>query len=76
MKYAIVVSVFKTEFGPIVFKGNLADNIKAARELGYDAVELAVKNPESVDVEALKKILEEYSIPALTIGTGHFLTRV
>lgn len=70
MKYAIVVSIFKTEFGPIVFKGNLADNIKLASNLGYDAVEFAVKNPESVDIEALKKILEQYNIPALTFGTG------
>ena len=70
MKYAIVVSVFKTKFGPIVFKENLEENIRAASKLGYDAVELAVKNPEAVDADALKKILKEYNIPALTFGTG------
>ncbi len=70
MKCAIVVSVFKTKFGPIVFKENLEENIKAASSLGYDAVELAVKNPESVDVKSLQDILKAYNMPALTFGTG------
>jgi len=70
MKCAIVVSVFKTKFGPIVFKENLEENIKAASSFGYDAVELAVKNPESVDVKSLQDILKAYNMPALTFGTG------
>jgi len=70
MKYAIVVSVSKTEFGPIVFRGNLEENIKLVKKLGYEAVELAVKEPEKIDVFKVKNLLEESNLKAITFGTG------
>lgn len=70
MKYAIVVSVFKTGFGPIVFSGSLDENIKRAAQIGYDGVELAIKKPEDINVNELKNILKTHNLTALTFGTG------
>ncbi len=70
MKYAIVVSVSKTGFGPIVFRENLEENIIKVKNLGYDAVELAVKNPKNVEVGKVKNLLEVNKLSAITLGTG------
>ena len=70
MKYALVVSVAKTKFGPIVFKGDLEENINKVKKAGYDAVELAVRQPELVDVIKVKKLLEKNKLNVLTFGTG------
>ena len=70
MKYALVVSVTKTKFGPIVFKGDLEENLTKVKKAGYDAVELAVRQPELVDVIKVKKLLEKNKLNVLTFGTG------
>ncbi len=41
MKYVIVISVSKTKFGPVVFRGNLNENIVKASKMGYKGVEFA-----------------------------------
>jgi len=70
MKYAIVVSVFKTGFGPIVFRESLDENIKKAGRIGYDGVELAIKRPGDINVNELKDTLKTNNLTALTFGTG------
>ena len=70
MKYAIVISVSKTSFGPIVFREDLKRNIIKAKKIGYDGVELAVKKPELINVNEVKKILEEAGMSILAVGTG------
>lgn len=70
MKFAIVVSVSKTGFGPIVFRENLEENIIKVKKLGYDAVELAVKNPDKVKVDKVKSLLQKNNLDAITLGTG------
>ena len=57
MKYAIVISVAKTKFRPIVFKEDLRKNMLEARIIGYDGIEFAVR--ESKDIKAgVKKFLD------------------
>jgi 5-keto-L-gluconate epimerase len=70
MKYAIVISVSKTSFGPIVFREDLKKNIIKAKKIGYNGVELAVKKPELINVNEVKKIIEETDISILAVGTG------
>lgn len=70
MKYAIVISVSKTKFGPVVFRGDLLQNITKAYKLGYNAVELAVKDPDAVNVKEVSKLLQEYNLVIPAIGTG------
>lgn len=70
MKYGIVISVSKTKFGPIVFKENLAENIVKAASMGYDGVELAIRNPEALKIPEVDKLIKRYKIEVLAIGTG------
>ncbi|MES0341723.1 MAG: 5-keto-L-gluconate epimerase, partial [Candidatus Humimicrobiaceae bacterium] len=70
MKYGIVISVSKTKFGPVVFKENLSENIVKASEMGYDGVELAIRNPEAVDRDEVARLTEKYGLEVLSIGTG------
>jgi len=70
MKYSIVISVSETKFGSVVFRENLLENIAKAYQFGYDAVELAVKNPEIIDYNKLVNSLNKYSLSIPAIGTG------
>jgi 5-keto-L-gluconate epimerase len=70
MKYGIVISVSKTKFGPIVFKENLAENIKEASNLGYSGVELAIRKPEVIKINEVDKFLRKYSMEIISVGTG------
>jgi len=70
MKYGIVISVSKTKFGPVVFREDLKNNILLASKIGYDAIELAVKNPGEVNIIEVKGLLEEYNLTIPAIGTG------
>ena len=70
MKYSIVISVSKTKFGPVVFRENLLGNITKAHQLGYDAVELAVRDPEIIDHKKLMNLLSKYNLTVPAIGTG------
>jgi 5-keto-L-gluconate epimerase len=70
MKYSIVISVSKTRFGPVVFRDNLIENMKKAKNIGYDAVEFAVREPESVDIPKVKKELEKNDLFVPAVGTG------
>lgn len=72
MKTSFAISVQQTDFGAIA-KGDAAELISHAKAVGYDAVELAVRDPGAVDVAGLKAILGD--TPVSAIGTGQaFLT--
>ena len=70
MKYGIVISVSNTKFGPVVFKENLTDNIIKAANLGYDGVELAIRDPKALKIDDVCKLLEKYKLTVSSIGTG------
>ncbi len=70
MKKAVVLSTSDAEFSALSFKGDLVDGIKRAKELGYDGVEIAIRDPRTVKVDDIKKIADENQINIVAIGTG------
>ena len=70
MKLSIVVSTQPASFSAVAFKGQLAENIAKVHKLGYDGVELAVRDPKILDRIALKSLLSQYDLPVPAIGTG------
>jgi sugar phosphate isomerase/epimerase len=70
MKYGIVISAESTDFGELILKGHLEENIKKAGEIGYDGIELAVKNPDRLNLLELHKMLEDNQLEMPVIGTG------
>ena len=74
LKFSVVVTGGDAVFQALTFKGKLEDGIKMASELGYDAVELALRDPSSLDLENLQGLLKKYSLQVSAIGTGRAYT--
>lgn len=70
MQKCIVVSTPDAEFSALAFKEDFNDSIKKVAELGFDVVELAVRNPENIDIDEVKSILNRYKLTVPAIGTG------
>lgn len=70
MKISLAISVQKTKFSVLVFKGNLEKNVAKIASLGYNGIELAIKNPRMVDVKAIEGLLGRYKLELSAIGTG------
>lgn len=70
MKLSLVLSTQPAKFDALAYKGKLTENISKIKSLGYDGVELAVRDPDQLDLSELKKLisLNQLSVPA--IGTG------
>jgi sugar phosphate isomerase/epimerase len=70
MKLSIVLSTQPAKFNALAYKGELAENISKIKMLGYDGVELAVRDPGLLNLSELKNILNENRLPVPAIGTG------
>ncbi len=70
MQKSIVVSTPEAEFSALAFKEDFKESIKKVAKFGFDAVELAVRNPENIDIVKTKEVLEEYNLSVPAIGTG------
>lgn len=70
MKFALVISVSKTKFGPVVFRGNLIENIKKAKNLGYDGVEFAIRETNKINPLEIIKTTDMLHLEIPAIGTG------
>jgi len=69
MKLSYTISTSKTRFIACA-QGDWKDTVKFMSGLGYDGVELAIRNPDSIDVKELNKVLNENNIALAAIGTG------
>lgn len=70
MKYSICLSTNPAKFDAVPFKGNFKENVHYIKELGFDGVELAIRDPEIIDQGELYAILEEADMEVSAIGTG------
>ncbi len=70
LKLSIVLSVQPASFSALAYKGHMAENIKKIKELGYDGVELAVRDPESLNLKELQSLLSVNNLPVPALGTG------
>lgn len=70
MKKCIVISTPGAKFSALAMKEDFRESIKKVAALGYDAVELAIRDPKMIDVHEIQKLLEQYHLPVPAIGTG------
>lgn len=70
MKLSIVLSTQPASFSALAYKGHWEENIGKIKVLGYDGVELAVRDPKLLDVSLLKSVLARLSLVVPAIGTG------
>jgi sugar phosphate isomerase/epimerase len=69
-RLSIVLSTHQAQFEAVAFKGDFETNITKIARWGYDGVELAIRDPRLVDVDALEEILADRSLKVPAIGTG------
>ena len=70
MKLSIVLSTQPAQFQAATYKGNLETNLAQIASLGYDGVELAIRDPKLIDLELLDGLVRKYSLSVPAIGTG------
>ena len=71
MRFCIAISEeVLGDSNPVPFQGGLENAIIKASRMGFDSVELHIRNPVSFDAAALKKTAYEYGISVSAIGTG------
>ncbi len=62
-------------FGPLMFAGNLKDGIDHAARLGFDGVELSLRDPETLDGRAIQKMVRDAGLTTAAIATGQSCLR-
>ena len=70
MKLSIVLSTQQTRFQAATFTGGLEVNLAQIAALGYQGVELAIRDPELVDLDVLDGLIHKYALQVPAIGTG------
>lgn len=69
-KTSIAITPAPAKFAPLLFAGEWERGINAAMELGYDAIEISLRDPNEPVVTALVQVLERNHLPIANIGTG------
>ena len=70
MKTSIVLSTHATQFDGVAFQGDFEANVRKIVALGYDGVELTIRDPNLIDADALLAVLETHGLDVPAIGTG------
>ncbi len=70
MLKCIAISTPGARFSALAVKENFRDSIRKVAELGYDAVELHIRDPHTIDADEIAGLLNQYRLPVPTIGTG------
>jgi len=70
MKKVISLSPTKSQFGPLLYSGDLSLGLKRAGELGYDGVELSLRDAEELKIEELQDQLSCNNLKVYGIATG------
>lgn len=70
MKLSIVLSTHAAQFQAIAFKGDFEANVAKISALGYDGVELAIRDPNLVNAGELLRLVSAHGLKVPAIGTG------
>ena len=70
MKLSIVLSLQPTSFRALAYTGNLEATIARLAELGYDGVELAVRDPSLLEADHVVQVVRAAGLAVPAIGTG------
>ena len=70
MKLSTVLSVQLTQFEAVALKGDLTRSVAKIAALGYDGVELAVRDPKLLDADEVRALVQRHGLAVPAIGTG------
>jgi 5-keto-L-gluconate epimerase len=70
MRLSIVLSTQSVKFEAVALKGDFENNVAKIAGWGYEGVEIAIRDPKLVDVDALDKVVAAHGLKVPAIGTG------
>ncbi len=70
IKTCLALSPTKANFAPLLFAGDLDQGFKKARQLGFDGVELNLRDSDQLDQDVLHSKLDALELQAISFGTG------
>jgi sugar phosphate isomerase/epimerase len=70
MKLSIVISTQPASFSALAYKGQWQEHVRKIAELGYDGVELAVRDPRLLDAGEVKSLTGRLGLAVPALGTG------
>jgi sugar phosphate isomerase/epimerase len=70
VKIALTATPSVARFAPILWRGRVEEAFELAVELGYDGVELHLRSPNDIELEAVRALQEKHGLGVPTIGTG------
>jgi len=62
MKIAGAITTREAKFGPIMYRGNIRENIEKLSKLGYEGVEISLRDHKIIKKEELKEALNKLII--------------
>jgi 5-keto-L-gluconate epimerase len=74
MRLAIAVSTHAAQFEALAFKGELASKLGEITDIGFDGVELAIRDPRLVEAEELAALAANHRLSVAAISTGQAYT--
>ena len=69
-KTSVSLSPEKTKFGPLLYSGDLETGLAKASELGFDAVELSLRDSSVLDQKKIMEMLRHKGLKVSSIATG------
>lgn len=66
----VALSPTPSRFGPLLYAGSLEKGMEAAAELGYDGVELSIRDSQEIDQERIAERLHQLGLTLFAIATG------
>jgi 5-keto-L-gluconate epimerase len=70
MNLSVVLSTQPAQFQAATFKGDLAANLAHIASFGYDGVELSIRDPRLINLDALNELVRQNGFHVPAIGTG------
>jgi sugar phosphate isomerase/epimerase len=70
MKLSLALTPAPTVFAPLLFAGDLSHGIHRADELGYDGVELNLRDPQVEDLDSILAETSSRNLEIVALGTG------
>jgi len=67
---SVTISSPGSKFAPIVLQGDYVTEIKNAKEIGYKAVELHIRDPKIINHPSIMQVIQKNNLAVSAIGTG------
>ena len=70
LRFAVTAATYALPGAPVLLRGDTREQFAAAKNLGYDAVELHLRTPEVIPAEELVLLQEEFGVRVSAVATG------